>query len=263
MSAILSDDPKAVEKLQEKLVKMEENREFMKAINKDFKQAKGDVGKMKVIPEHQRQKMIDMVEKAYSWEKQPYPSWKLTNLGANIRTVKKRIEKLSPIKVVEEPKEKKDHVDEAIKKHEAFFAFNQSQYAEQAKEGVKYISLGAGLIAPKDTHQELIKDLNNASVQTVLDDKAANTNKELIHRELANHEAQITGCIDSTVEALKAEDFITLLRECQLFSEHQIDDIAVDCKANTLGQVLKVCRDMDIGLNDIAITDLARRFINA
>jgi hypothetical protein len=95
MNLIYSDDPQAVTKLQEKLERMESDRDFMKKINKDFKQAKGDPTKMKVIPEHQRQQMIDMVEKAYSWEKQPYPSWKLTNLGANIRTVKKRIEKLS------------------------------------------------------------------------------------------------------------------------------------------------------------------------
>jgi hypothetical protein len=62
---------------------------------------------------------------------------------------------------------------------------------------------------------------------------------------------------------LKAIDFITLLRECQRFTEHQIDEIAVDCKSHTLGQVLKVCRIQGIRLGDVAITDLVRRFINA
>jgi hypothetical protein len=203
MEAILSDDPQAVEKLQTKLAKMEKDREFMKSINKDFKQANGDVSKMKLIPEHQRQRLIDMVANAHSFEKQVYPSWKLTNLGANIRTVKKRIEKLSPKPVEEVVEKKQDYVGEAIKKHGAFFAFSQKQYNEQAKTGVKYISLGAGLITPRETHEQLIADLNKASVQTVMDDKSTNTDKELIHRELANHEAHISGDIDNTVEALK------------------------------------------------------------
>jgi hypothetical protein len=88
---ISSDDPEALQKLKEKLNHLETQRDKMKAINKDFKQAKGDPSKMKLIPEDQRQEIIDQVEKAYSWCKQPYPSYTLTNLGANIRTVKKRI----------------------------------------------------------------------------------------------------------------------------------------------------------------------------
>ena len=64
-------------------------------------------------------------------------------------------------------------------------------------------------------------------------------------------------------EPLKAIDFITVLRESQLFNEHQIDNIAVDCKTNTLGQVLSACRKQDIGLDDEAVTTLARMFINA
>ncbi len=61
---------------------------------------------------------------------------------------------------------------------------------------------------------------------------------------------------------MKAVDFITILRESQLFSEHQIDAITVDCKSNTLGQVLKVCRNLEIRLDDEAITELAKGFIN-
>ncbi len=281
MTAILSDDPQAIEKLQEKLAKMETDRDFMKSVNKDFKQAKGDASKMKIIPEQQRQQLIDKIEKAYSWEKQPYPSWKLTNLGANIRTVKKRIEQLvkssgdetttkmvNGVEVIDNVElnrlqlffdgkpelkirtslkangfkwapslecwqhhrstqanyaadnvlknlgeerlvkpsvqaEKPDHVSMAIKKHGAFFAFNKDQYDREAKEGIKYISLGAGLVVPESAHVELIADLNKASVQSVLDDKQGSSDKEIIWRELANHEAQISGSIDATVDALK------------------------------------------------------------
>jgi len=100
-AGISSGDPTALEQLKEKLTTLETQREKMKAINKDFKQSKGDPGKMKLIPEDQRQKIIDMVEKAYSWEKQPYPSYSLTNLGAKIRNVKKRIASLEKISTQE------------------------------------------------------------------------------------------------------------------------------------------------------------------
>ncbi len=95
MEVIYSDDPKAVTLLKEKLERLEKERDLMKSINKDFKQAKGIASRMKIIPEAQRQRMIETVEKAYSWEKQPYPSWRLTNIGGVIRNTKKRIEQLS------------------------------------------------------------------------------------------------------------------------------------------------------------------------
>lgn len=203
MQAIMSDDPKAVEKLQEKLVGLEKERDLMKSWNKDFKQAKGDISKMKVIPEASRQTMINMVAKAYSWEKSPFPSWALTNLGANIRTVKKRIEALTPKPDKIAVKKKVDYVGEAIKKHGAFFAFSDKQFAEQRVEGVKYTFLDGGIIVPVSAVKELIADINKATIQTVLDDKQTSTNKEIIWRELANHEAQYSGCIDSTVDALQ------------------------------------------------------------
>ena len=62
---------------------------------------------------------------------------------------------------------------------------------------------------------------------------------------------------------MKAEDFITLLRESQYFTENQIDAIATDCRSHTIGQVLHVCRKLEIGLNGDAITDLVKRFINS
>jgi hypothetical protein len=42
-------------------------------------------------------KLVDCVEKGNSWEKQPYASYSLTNLGARIRDAKKRIEKIKVV----------------------------------------------------------------------------------------------------------------------------------------------------------------------
>jgi len=63
-TSISSDDPEAVDKLEIKLVKLEERREEYKDHNKKARKEKTD----------------------------QLPRYMLTNLGANIRTVKKRIE---------------------------------------------------------------------------------------------------------------------------------------------------------------------------
>ena len=97
MKAISSEDPRAVELLTEKLTALEKSRDQMKEINKDFRQAGGDASKMKIIPENLRERMIAAVEKGYSWEKQPYPKWKITNIGARIRDIKKRITHLEKV----------------------------------------------------------------------------------------------------------------------------------------------------------------------
>ncbi len=114
MEPIMSDDPNAVELLEEKLLKLESQRDQMKLINKQFKKAvqrgkddkSGSVADYlgafmkeagKEISHETCVKLVVCVEKAYSWEKQPYASYTLTNLGATIRTVKKRIEKVKVV----------------------------------------------------------------------------------------------------------------------------------------------------------------------
>ncbi|MCP3678984.1 MAG: DUF3560 domain-containing protein [Gammaproteobacteria bacterium] len=114
MMAIYSDDPTAVQQLEEKLQKMEKERDDMKLINKQYKKAvkRGEVDKSgsvadylgaflaeagKEVKPETCVKLVECVEKGYSWEKAPYPSYTMTNLGANIRTVKKRIEKLKVV----------------------------------------------------------------------------------------------------------------------------------------------------------------------
>lgn len=98
---------------------------------------------------------------------------------------------------------KKDRISEVLKKHKAFFAFGTDQFHEQREEGVKYVSMGSGLICPKETYQELNKDLNKASKDNISDDLTENGKKKIIHRELANHEASYTGSIEQTVDALE------------------------------------------------------------
>jgi len=85
----------------------------------------------------------------------------------------------------------------------AFFAFGDKQLDEQKQEGVSYVSLGMGLIAPKENASKIIEGLESIYTEGIQQDISDNGIKAIIHRELANHEAQITGDISDTVEALE------------------------------------------------------------
>lgn len=93
-NAISSDDPKAIEKLTEKLQKCEESQDFMKKVNAYYKKNGTCVG-CEGLTEQQALKLDERVETAYSWEKQPFPPYKLTNNNAEIRRLKKRIESIT------------------------------------------------------------------------------------------------------------------------------------------------------------------------
>ena len=85
----------------------------------------------------------------------------------------------------------------------AFWAFGNKQFLEKRQEGVDYVSLGGGLICPKDTAKKLAADLKALSKKQVEDDLAANSRKDIIWRELANYECQIVGTPEDAVDALK------------------------------------------------------------
>lgn len=97
---ILSSDPNAVEQLSEKLAKLEAKRDKMKATNKAWREhLKGDDSALVALgytaPEIGA--LIQRIAAAYSWEKQPFVGWELTNLGAQIRAVKDRINQVSRV----------------------------------------------------------------------------------------------------------------------------------------------------------------------
>ncbi len=109
----------------------------------------------------------------------------------------------------------------------AFFAFNQKQLDEGTQPGVTYASLGAGMICPKDNIDDLVSGLAEIRENGIKLDIEANGLKAIIHRELANHEAQITMDIADTADALEGYPGITsetIQAEWEEFFQHCIDN---------------------------------------
>lgn len=96
--AIFSDDPEALQKLDEKIDRLEKLQEFMKQANKCVK--KGDKeGFLKL--EHASEKIWEELNKPDCFGNLGFASFKLTNNGAKIRNLKKRRDQLAKIEGME------------------------------------------------------------------------------------------------------------------------------------------------------------------
>lgn len=96
---ISSDDTNAVFKLEEKLATLKSNQEKMKKLNaiwRKFKkdpEAKATVKALADLSDKEREFVVNFVP-LFSCDKGPFPSYRMTNNNANIRSTEKRIAKL-------------------------------------------------------------------------------------------------------------------------------------------------------------------------
>lgn len=91
---ISSGDPQALEKLTAKLEQSKELQDTMKVVNaywRKFGTCKGAPG----ITDVQAEKLEKRIETGYSWEKQPFTSYELTNNNAEIKRLERRIQELT------------------------------------------------------------------------------------------------------------------------------------------------------------------------
>lgn len=102
-TSIFSDDPDATDQLAEKVRRLEARRDRMKEVNAAWRKAgKPDAGNAEgwakiadalgVTVEALTEARKNMV---YSWQKVPYPTYSLTNIGATIRNAKQRAEQIT------------------------------------------------------------------------------------------------------------------------------------------------------------------------
>lgn len=94
-------------------------------------------------------------------------------------------------------------ISEALESNGAFYAFGTDQFNEAKKEGVEYVSLGAGLICPKTNFEQLFDQMNDALEKGIAQDLQENGKGGVILRELENHECYYTGDWEDCYEAVK------------------------------------------------------------
>jgi hypothetical protein len=116
---------------------------------------------------------------------------------------------------------------ELFKSTGAFFAFSNKQFDEHKIEGIKYASMGSGMICPKESVKDLRNGLDSIYKSGIEADIKENGIKAIIHRELANHECQITSDISDAVDNLIDYPGITretIQAEWPEFIKHCIDN---------------------------------------
>ena len=84
----------------------------------------------------------------------------------------------------------------------AFFAFGTDQFNKQKIDGIRYVNLGAGLIAPKEDAGRLVEELGRIHSAGIAADVKENGIRAVIRRELFNHECFLTMDISDCCDAL-------------------------------------------------------------
>jgi hypothetical protein len=90
-----------------------------------------------------------------------------------------------------------------FKKTGTFFAFSNKRFEEKADKKIEYVSLGSGMITPKENANEVIEQLHKIYKDSIKKDIKENGKDAVILRELHNHEAFYVGNIEDTIEKLK------------------------------------------------------------
>ena len=98
-TAIFSDDPDALTKLNKKLESLQVAQTRMKQINAYYRKH-GTCQGFHGLSDEQAEKLDDRVRNGYSWEKAPYPAYALSNNNQEIRRLKERIKQLTQAREV-------------------------------------------------------------------------------------------------------------------------------------------------------------------
>ena len=98
----------------------------------------------------------------------------------------------------------KDAQTAVLEKYGVFFAFSDQQFAENKKEGIKYVHVAAGMIVQKDNVEAVLKALKKVTKDGIALDIKENGHEAIIKRELNNYECHYTNDIDIVVKVLKS-----------------------------------------------------------
>lgn len=93
---------------------------------------------------------------------------------------------------------------EILQKHGAFFAFGQSQFDTQKKEGVQYVSDGYGLYIPKNNFQQFNVDFEKMQEEKTKEHLAEFGLDRIMKYNLSNYECFYTGDVYDAVSAMSS-----------------------------------------------------------
>lgn len=130
---ISSTDPDAVNKLQDKLQKLEKSQQIMKAANKALK--KNDDKELQNLGLSEQQ--IIEIKKPDFAGRVGFPAYSLQNNNAEIRRTKKRIEELSQIHNSNPIEFESDNFDMGIKNGQIVVDFHHGKPNEEARKQLK------------------------------------------------------------------------------------------------------------------------------
>jgi hypothetical protein len=90
--SVFSDDPDAVDAIEARILGLEAEREKMKSANAAYRKG-GDAGLAAACGDAAVEEFAKL-RRICPWEKRPFPSYALSNLGGNIGRLRKRIEEI-------------------------------------------------------------------------------------------------------------------------------------------------------------------------
>lgn len=97
---ISSDNPQAIELLEDKISKLKARQQRYKDMNKYYRKHKTMVG-FEDLSEEKAEEINKRIDEDYSFNKKPAPSYILSNLNAMIKSAEKRLEQLKELDEME------------------------------------------------------------------------------------------------------------------------------------------------------------------
>lgn len=95
-TAISSDDPNSIEKLQQKIDSLKIKQAFAKALNAYYRK-NGTCKGFRELSDEEAAKWDKKAKESYSWEQKPFFSYELTSLNQKIKAAQQRIEKIKSV----------------------------------------------------------------------------------------------------------------------------------------------------------------------
>ena len=96
-----------------------------------------------------------------------------------------------------------EKTSKTLKENGAFFAFSNKQFNENKKEGVKYVRLYSGLIAPEENVKKILNELDKINKEGIKQDIKENSIRNIIWREFQNFECQFEMNPERALESLE------------------------------------------------------------